>query len=127
MLKKHIPVLLCSILFKTYFGFRSRIAVSFGMIRYTYDCVVYSIDGSGAQSGVGNFVVKSLTINWIPRSLLTFRIFLETRELFNILSVASAHKYTTQEIAAKIDFKITDSTANDCWTTTSLSIVSSNN
>ena len=35
MLEKHIPVLLCSILFKTYFGFRSRIAVSFGMIRYT--------------------------------------------------------------------------------------------
>ena len=35
------------------------------------NCIVYSNDGS-AQSGVGNYVVQSLTINKVKRSLPTF-------------------------------------------------------
>ena len=42
-------------------------------------CVVYSNDGS-AQSGVGNYVVQSFTINGTPRSLTTLGIITETRE-----------------------------------------------
>ena len=36
-------------------------------------CVVYSSDGSG-QSGVGNYVVQSLTINGVQRTLPTLPI-----------------------------------------------------
>ena len=83
-------------------------------------CVVYSNDSS-AQSGVGNYVVQSFTINGTPRSLPTFGIITETREslaelmkcTLDILSATSGHKYTTQDIIKKIDFVMTDSTSHN--------------
>ena len=60
--------------------------------------IVYSNDGS-AVSGVGNYVVQSLTINGIQRSLPTFGIFTESRNslqklqlsTFEILSASSGY------------------------------------
>ena len=83
-------------------------------------CVVYSNDGS-AQSGVGNYVVQSLTINGIKRSLPTASVFTETRETLSdliqntldILSASCNHKYSSKEILEKITFIMTDSTAHN--------------
>ena len=83
-------------------------------------CVVYSNDGS-AQSGVGNYVVQSLTINGIKRSLPTASVFTETRETLSdliqntldILSASCNHKNSSKEILEKINFIMTDSTAHN--------------
>ena len=83
-------------------------------------CVVYSSDGS-AQSGVGNYVVQSLSINGAQRNLLTFGIFTEKRETLadlvkctiQILSAASTYKYSTSDILKKITFAMSDSTAHN--------------
>ena len=83
-------------------------------------CVVYSNDGS-AQSGVGNYVVQSLTINGIKRSLPTASVFTETRETLSdliqntldILSASCNHRYSSKEILEKITFIMTDSTAHN--------------
>ena len=59
------------------------------------DCtLVYSNDGS-APSGVGNFVVQSVTINGVQRALPTLRIFTELRE-----SLAELEKFITKIISA---------------------------
>ena len=81
---------------------------------------VYANDGS-SRSGVGSFVVQSLTINGVQRALPTFGIFTESREslkqlevtTLKILSAASLHKYLEKEILSKIEFVMTDSTAHN--------------
>ena len=44
----------------------------------TKPCMVYSNDGSG-QSGVGNYVVQSLTVNGVQRTLPTLPIVSESK------------------------------------------------
>ena len=81
-------------------------------------CVVSSNDGS-AESGVGKYVVQSLTINGIKRSLPTASVLTDTRETLSdliqntldILSASCNHKYSSKEILEEITFIMTDSTA----------------
>ena len=83
-------------------------------------CVVYSNDGS-AQSGLGSFIVQSLTINGVQRSLPTFGIFTESREslkeleltTLEILSACSGYAYSKSDIMKKISFVMTDSTEHN--------------
>lgn len=83
-------------------------------------CIVYSNDGS-SQSGVGNYVVQSLTVNGIKRTLPSFGIFRETKEsladltkaTLQILSASSGYRYTPKMILEKISFVMTDSTAHN--------------
>ena len=51
-------------------------------------CVVYSNDGS-AQSGLGKYIVQSLTINGVQRSLPTFGIFTELRDCLTLLELTT--------------------------------------
>ena len=51
-------------------------------------CVVYSYDGSGMNK-VGSYLVQSLTINGVRRSLPTFGVFTETRETLKDLQIAT--------------------------------------
>ena len=82
-------------------------------------CVVYSNDGP-AQRGMGNYVVQSLSIYGVQRNLSTFRIFTEKRETLadlvkctiQILSAASAYKYSTSDIL-EITFVMSDSTTDN--------------
>ena len=83
-------------------------------------CVVYSNDGS-AQSGMGNYVVQSLSINGAQRNLRTFGIFTEKREtladlvkcIIQIPSAALTYKYSTSNILKKITFVMSDNTAHN--------------
>ena len=83
-------------------------------------CVVYPNDGSG-QSGVGNYIVQSLTVNGTQRNLPTFGIFTETRSnlkdltvsTMDILSASTGHKYSASGILKNIDFTMTDSTSHN--------------
>ena len=87
-------------------------------------CVVYSNDGS-AQSITGNYVVQSLTINGVQRSLPTFGIISETKEslkdlqlaTLNLLSASTGFKFTSKQILEKINFVMTDSTAHNIGVT----------
>ena len=80
--------------------------------------ITYSNDGS-SKSGVGNFIVQSFIINGKQRALPTLPIFTESvqslKELekmtLEILSLASGRKYSEAEIYERIDFVMTDSTA----------------
>ena len=80
--------------------------------------IVYSNDGSG-MSGVGNYVVQSVTIDGKQRTLPTTGIFTESREslaeleksTIEILSAAKGYKYSAKDIVEKINFVMTDSTA----------------
>ena len=76
------------------------------MLDDSISCVVYSNDGS-SQGVTGTYVVLSLTVDGVQRSLSTFGIFIETRgslkELnittFAIFAAASCgHRYRTSEI-----------------------------
>ena len=86
----------------------------------TKPCVVYSNDGSG-QSGVGNYVVQSLTINGVQRTLPTLPIVSESKNTLKdhhmhtlkILSAASGGNYQEQQLFKKISFRMTDSTAHN--------------
>ena len=79
--------------------------------------ITYSNDGS-SMNGVGSFVVQSLTINGVQRTLPNLGIFTESREslkdleitTLKILSTATGHKYSEQDILKKISFVMTDST-----------------
>ena len=83
-------------------------------------CVVYSNDGS-AQNGVGNYVVQSMTINGIKRSLPTASIFTESKKSLSelvqntleILSAACDNQYSSKDILEKVSFVMTDSTAHN--------------
>ena len=91
-----------------------------GMQDDSQSCVVYSNDGSG-QSGVGNYVVQSITVNGTQRNLPTFSIFTETRSnlkdltisTMDILSASTGHKYSASDILKKIDFTMTDSSSHN--------------
>ena len=82
--------------------------------------ITYSNDGSG-QNGVGNYMVQSFSINGKQRALPTLPVFTEAKATLaemeiltlEILSAASAGKYTEKEILEKIDFVMTDSTAHN--------------
>ena len=81
--------------------------------------ITFSNDGS-SMSGVGA-VVQSLTINGTQRALPTLPIFTESREslkelqitTLKILSAATGHKFSEEEIFKKIDFVMTDSTSHN--------------
>ena len=74
-------------------------------------CVVYSNDGS-SQSVRGSYVVQSLTVNKVQRSLSTSGIFTETRDslkeltiaTLDILAASCGHRYSTSEILKKSYF-----------------------
>ena len=82
--------------------------------------VTYSNDGS-PQSGAGNYVAQSFSINGKQRALHTLNIFSETRAslkdlqlmTFKILAASSGWKYTGKDLVEKIDFVMTDSTAHN--------------
>lgn len=82
--------------------------------------VMYANDGS-AMSGVGNYVVQSLTINGVQRVLPSFSIFTETREslhdlevmTLNILCAAVGYRYSEKQILEHVDFVMTDSTSHN--------------
>ena len=82
--------------------------------------VVYSNDGS-ALSGLGSYVVQSVTINGNKRSLPTYGIFTESRSslkdlelsTLEILSACSGYKHTKADIVKNISFVMTDSTEHN--------------
>lgn len=82
--------------------------------------VMYANDGS-AMSGVGNYVVQSVTIDGVQRPLPTLSIFTETREsleeleimTLRILTASVAYKYTEKDLLERIDFVMTDSTSHN--------------
>ena len=82
--------------------------------------ITYSNDGS-SMNGVGSFVVQSLTINGVRRTLPTLGIFTESREslkdleitTLKILSAATGHKYSEQDVLKKISSVMTDSTSHN--------------
>ena len=82
--------------------------------------VTYSNDGS-AMSGVGNYVVQSLTIDNVQRVLPTFSIFTESRSslkeleitTLKILCCAVGYRYTEAEILSNIKFVMSDSTSHN--------------
>ena len=83
-------------------------------------CIIYSNDGS-SMSGVGSYVVQSLTVNGEQHSLPTLGVFTESRETLKeleittlkILSAACGHRYSEQQILEKISFVMTDSTSHN--------------
>ena len=82
--------------------------------------ITYSNDGSG-MSGLGKYMVQSLSINGVQRTLPSFSILTETKEnlkdleiaTLKILSAASGSKYEADDILKKIDFVMTDSTSHN--------------
>ena len=82
--------------------------------------VIYSNDGS-CQSGVGNCIVQSFSIDGKQRALPTLNIFAESRANLNhfqlmtykILAAATAWKFNESDLVNKIDFVMTDSTAHN--------------
>ena len=73
------------------------------------------------MSGVGKYVVQSLHINGVKRTLPTTGIFTESRQsledlikdTLKILSSASSGKYTEQMILQKVSFWMSDSTSHN--------------
>ena len=82
--------------------------------------VMYANDGS-AMSGVGSYVVQSITIDGIQRPLPTLSILTETREsleelevmTMRMLTASVGYKYTEKELLERIDFVMTDSTSHN--------------
>ena len=82
--------------------------------------VMYANDGS-AMSGVGSYVVQSITIDGIQRPLPTMAIFTESRESLEELEVMTLkmllcsvnYKYTEKQLLERIDFVMTDSTSHN--------------
>ena len=74
-------------------------------------CAVYANDGS-VQSGVGNHVVQSMTLDGVQLPLPTFSIFTETRKsleelevmTLRMLTAASSYRYTEKQLLECIDF-----------------------
>ena len=75
------------------------------------DAAITYPDDVSSVSGVGSYVVQSLTINGVQRSLPILAIFTESREslkhleltTFQILSAASGNKHSKQDILKKYD------------------------
>ena len=82
--------------------------------------VMYANDGS-AMSGVGSYVVQSITVDGVQRPLPTLSIFTETREsleelevmTLRILTASVGYKYTEKQLLERIDFVMTDSTSHN--------------
>ena len=80
-----------------------------------------TVNDGYAQSGVGKYVVQSFSIGEKQRALPTYNIFSETRAssknlqlmTFNILAASSGWKYTEKDLVEKINFVMTDSTAQN--------------
>ena len=87
------------------------------MIPDSHTVVTYSNDGS-AQSGVGNHVVQSFSINGKQRALPTINIFTESKTslkvmTFKISAASTGWKYTEKELVEKIDCVMNDSTSHN--------------
>ena len=86
----------------------------------TIASITYSNDGS-SMSGVGLYVVQSLTLNGVQRCLPTSGIFTESHEslkgleicTLKILSASCCHEYSEKEILQHIKFVMTDSTSHN--------------
>ena len=82
--------------------------------------IVYSNDGSG-MSGVGKYIVQSLNVNGVKRTLPTLGIFTESREsladlmkdTMKMMTAASANKYSEKDLVEKIGFVMSDSTSHN--------------
>ena len=82
--------------------------------------VVYFNDGS-SQSGVGKYIVQSLSVNGVKRVLPAFGIFTESRQslaelikdTMHLLSVATGFKYSSKDIMERVSFVMTDSTSHN--------------
>lgn len=88
--------------------------------------VTCSSDGS-SMNGAGNYVVQSFNTNGKQRALPTLSIFIESRKnlkgffkkLFTLkmFSAACGGQHSEKDILQKIDFIMTDSTADDLTVT----------
>ena len=82
--------------------------------------ITYSYDGS-STSGIGAYIVQSLSINGLQHCLPTLGIFTETLEslkdleitTLKMLSAASGYKYSEQDILKRISFVMADSTSHN--------------
>ena len=82
--------------------------------------VRYSNDGS-EQSGVGNYIVQSFSINGKQQALPTMNIFTESKSrlkelqlmTYKMLAASTWWKYTEKDLVEQIDLVMTDSTANN--------------
>ena len=90
------------------------------MLDDSVSCVVYSNEGS-SQSVTGSYVVQSLTVKGVQRSLPTFPIFTKTRDTLKELTIATldilaascGHRCSTSEIFKKVTFTMVDGTAHN--------------
>ena len=84
------------------------------------NCVLLSSDGSSV-SGVGAYVVQSLTVNGIPRNLPTLGVCTESREalaelvrcVLDMMAASTDNRYSSADIMNKINFCMTDSTSHN--------------
>ena len=84
------------------------------------NCVVLSSDGSSV-SGVGAYVVQSLTVNGKPRNLPTLGVCTESREtlaelgrtVLDMMAASTNNRYSSADIMKKIKFCMTDSTSHN--------------
>ena len=82
--------------------------------------VTYSNDGS-SQSGVGNYIVQSFSIDGKQRALPTLNILTESRAslkelqlmVYKMLAAATAWKFNESDFVNRINFVMTDSTAHN--------------
>ena len=87
-------------------------------------CVVYGNDGS-AQSGIGNYVVQSITLDGVQLTIPTFSIFtkthksLEELELMTLrmLIAACSYRNTEKQLLEHMDVFITDHTSHNLTVT----------
>ena len=85
-------------------------------------------DNGSSRSGVGSYVLQSLTINGEQYALPTFDIFTELRKslaeleatISKILSEASFHRYSERDIFSQVVFVITDNTSHSLEVTESV-------
>ena len=90
------------------------------MLPDSHTVVTYSGGGS-AESGVGNYVVQSFSVNGKQRALPTMSIFTESKTslkemqfmTFKMLAASTGWKYTEKELVEKIDFVVIDSTSHN--------------
>ena len=74
--------------------------------------ITFSNDGS-SMSGVGTYVVQSLTINGVQCALATLPIFTESRESLKRLQITTLKILSLRPVTKKTDFVMTDSTSHN--------------
>ena len=90
------------------------------MLPGSHTVVTYLNDGS-AQSGVGNYVDQSFSINGKQRALPSISIFTKSKTslkemqfvTFQMLAALAGCKYSEKELIEKIDSVMTDSTSHN--------------